>query len=337
MIETDDNMKPAEMSEILQRKNLIVETCFKECLLEILHNNNNLNLPKDGRKLHQKMSSFKSKYQSELSEISTKDWEMICPSSKTSNSEDWTVNVLFAVVLNYLSHSNHIQKHLNDLRSIFNTLNHGEVKDYLRSAAKSNDLVSGMENILTALNYSNMKKFEELKNDPIDSFFMQFVQIFKVRFSHVQDDINDLKQTICKIDNVCNEQDVVEMFKEHETTCALNSKKLKNLMKKVKTLIESADLVAAERRSDDENRKHLLEIVEKSKGFESELKELIKEYENLSKRVDQHEKRLKDCEETEKRLSHNMEDLQKRMSDLEMKKDGITGNIFYMKHPKQQA
>ena len=85
------------------RTHLAVEIFIKKGLLRFMHNEGNdpsySGIPSDPTKLFNEMTSLKTK--KSLQKVVKKDqWDKLCPTAKSSNSEDWDITLICIVILN---------------------------------------------------------------------------------------------------------------------------------------------------------------------------------------------------------------------------------------------
>lgn len=164
-----------------QRAKLIGEVCIKEALLDILHNRNNdpgyVGLPEDGQKLYQRMVVLRKNHQKVSRIVSRRHWDLLCPPSGVSNSNDWTIlTIVFVIQYEKLipppkdgwripPNKHDTSKAANVLRAkyIRNQIRHSSVNE-MRDLERYNELIRQIEDVLTGLEYRNMRLFYELKS-----------------------------------------------------------------------------------------------------------------------------------------------------------------------------
>lgn len=206
------NITSINGSEQWQRINLIGELCIKDSLLDILHNRNNdpsyVGLPENRVLLYQRMKAFKTAHEKALRKvIRPNQWDIICPKSRSSDSNDWDIPII-KVVIQYekllpppiggwelASPANSDTRkaaHICRAKNIRNELKHGTIKD-MCDVNKYNDLLSRIERALLGMNYKNMALFNELKHCSLMVYTPQTVKILQERLSDLRDELTNVK------------------------------------------------------------------------------------------------------------------------------------------------
>ena len=173
-------------SEYWIRINLATELCLKEGLISILHNTDNdtsyVGLPNDPHQLFQRMQQCQQNRNHDLHKVLKQEqWNVLCPPNQQTNSNDWDVTLLVAVIrselkLNPLGGWKIKQLQGNDqskgayvylIRNLRNELKHGSINE-IDTFHKFTTYWNRIEYILKGINYKNMPFFNNLKTDPLD-------------------------------------------------------------------------------------------------------------------------------------------------------------------------
>ena len=205
-------------AENWQRGNLIGELCIKGAYLDVLHNRigdpSYIGLPEDGVLLYRRMVTFKANKQRELQNVFRREqWDLICPKSGRSNSNDWDITIIRVVIQYECGLLPPIAGWKGKLHSIMditiaanvclakdirNELKHGTIKD-MNDSAKYNNLIIRIEQVLLGMKYVKMELFYNLKSCSIKVYTPDIVKIIEGRLSDFEDTHKEMKTTITDI------------------------------------------------------------------------------------------------------------------------------------------
>lgn len=216
------------------RVNLAVECCIKEALVETLHNRHNhpsyTGLPEDETKLFQVMTKCRLDKYHELQQVFKKpQWNIVCPASGKSNSRDWDITKLVAVLRTEVKISPKggwkratltvgdvsVGAYVFLARNLRNAVKHGSIHD-ISTKSDFNKYWSEINDILSGLSYGNMILFHKLENGPLDKFTASKVDILQTRLFNAEQNISELKanqrdpECGSKSQDLCKEIDILK-------------------------------------------------------------------------------------------------------------------------------
>ena len=211
-------------SEYWIRVNLAIEYCVKNVLISVLHNLDNdatyQGLPQDATLLYQRMLQCKQDVKHSLHKVLSDDqWDILCPSNQETNSKDFDITLLVAVIRSVVglkpkegwnikvleSNDTSIGAFVFSAKILRNEIKHGSV-DNIQDLNKFQHYWQRIRDILVGLHFTDMASFDLLETCPLD-------KCIDTISKQTSDNTNDIRKIFKDIHFIQNLSSTLEIQK----------------------------------------------------------------------------------------------------------------------------